>query len=123
MQMGGGIKIARVLTGQWVLLAARTDAAVQHPCRCFEKEILCATQKPQGVLRSLRLLTVSLYHFYRGLSRVKKRDNHGWLPLPPGRRTYSTLNTEYQLTGVYSTALSVLIVYATFTEMSRTYDC
>lgn len=43
-----GIKIARVLTGQWVLLAARTDAAVQHPCRCFEKEILCATQKPQG---------------------------------------------------------------------------
>lgn len=48
MQMGGGIKIARVLTGQWVLLAARTDAAVQHPCRCFEKEILCATQKPQG---------------------------------------------------------------------------
>ena len=43
-----GIKIARVLTGQWVLFAARTDAAVQHPCRCFEKEILCATQKPQG---------------------------------------------------------------------------
>lgn len=56
-----GIKIARVLTGQWVLLAARTDAAVQHPCRCFEKEILCTTQKPQGSL-SLRLLMILLYH-------------------------------------------------------------
>lgn len=26
----------------------------------------------KAVSRSLRLLTVSLYHFYRGLSRVKK---------------------------------------------------
>ena len=74
MQMGGGIKIARVLTGQWVLLAARTDAAVQHPCRCFEKEILCATQKPQGVLRSLRLLTVSLYHFLQGAFEGPKKE-------------------------------------------------
>lgn len=59
----------------------------------------------------------------QGAFEGQKRGNHGWLPLPTGRRTYSTLNTEYQLTGVYSTALSVLIVYATFTEMSRTYDC
>nr|DAN13493.1 MAG TPA: hypothetical protein [Caudoviricetes sp.] len=38
-----------------------------------EASLWTATQKPQGAFRPLRLLTVSLYHFYIGFSRVKKR--------------------------------------------------
>lgn len=69
MQIGGGIKIARVLTGQWVLIAARTDAAVQHPFRCFEKEILCATQKPQGGFPFLTAFDDSIIAWIFGFKR------------------------------------------------------
>lgn len=50
----------------------------------------------------------------------KTADKSAALPL--GWRTYDTLNTKYQFASVYSTSLSVALVYTNVMEMSIVFD-